>query len=228
MDPSNVVFPFLLIFILKLDTIVHMAPRNDQYVADLKILVDVSYSVTDDEIEAVKLVLLKIVNRLHISNTMGVQLFKFSKQFNSILHSPYRTIDNFSNLNDDIKDIKGPELDELMGTMISRMLKFIKFSSDKGLPVILLFTDGYFDPDDINGVKSEIDRLKMFKPEIFVFPYSISFNRNNLEMFCGENCENHLLPLKDYTKIYEYLNHITRESFEMNMFSYIDFNPTKI
>lgn len=226
MGHLQLMFSFSLIFILHFDVAVNMAPRNDQYVADLKIVVDVSFSVSNDEIEEVKTVLFKIANRLHISNPMGVQVIKFARQPSSFRElSPYRTLNDFDTLIQEVKDIVAPGSDAFAGTWILRALQLIKLSKDKGLPVILLFTDGYFSPDEINQLKMQIDQLKLFEPEIFVFPYSNAFNRNHLEMFCAPDCGKYLLPLTDYTKIYEHLNRITVENFEMNMFSYIDYRP---
>lgn len=211
-----------IVFLLSINNNDNVVMGNDEYVADLKILLDSSFSTHEETLEDMKQILFNITNRLHPKNKMAVQLTWFSRRASRYSIDPYQTESNLDKLRQAIDDVVINEIGS-NGTAIIDALKLSKFSGDKGVRVALLFSDGYFANQDMTQIENEIAILKSFNPQIFVFTRDDLFDHNMLAKFCHPDCVDHFMLINEYRKIFDYMNDITVAKYNLNMFAYRDF-----
>lgn len=204
-------------------------PKNcETLIAEITVAVDVSFSEATERIwiPKIKSILTNIIDRINTRNTVRVRQVIHFDQF---VREPTETNSILPNdkvkLKLEINQIKQPPSSQrCQGTNIKETLKRVLLEHTQSLTDVLwvffIFTDGYFDPNDINEIRDKIGEIKK-NSEVIVIASADQYDGDMLQILCEPKCDTNLIHLDDnYERIYEHLNELTICKCQANLFSY--------
>lgn len=193
--------------------------KNKKFIADLKIIMDKSVSISKEYFNQIKEAVSRIINRINVNddnlNKVKIYMTAFVKSPDSrkaVLEKENEKND-FSNYLDDYIFNESFELTKIVNTLkdVER-----EFALDSGPKFLLMFSDGFFDDDELSSIRDYFKRFSENGVEIFVLT---SASHRNMEIL-GEFCDRkNLLSLKNLDEIFFRINDKTIEKSDANLFT---------
>lgn len=202
--------------------------NGEPIIAEITVAVDVSFSEATWNIwiPKIKSNLIKIIDRINERNQVRVrQVFRFDEYLRTPTEKYTILPKGKDNLVREINRLgPPPSIQKCQGTNIKETLNKVLLEHSQScsdiLWVFFLFTDGYFDPDDINEIQNKMNEIKK-NSEVIVIASADQYDGDMLEKFCEPKCTTNLIHLNEnYEKIYEYLNELTIIKSNANLFFY--------